>query len=1410
MSVHQRITIPTLSGGVGRQASNKRLPTEAENLDNCLVTLEKSVEKRPPLEFFRGTSAVYDEEDSASDDFIAPGSLLFNIIPSTGERYQPTTEDDMLFKWISIDSNDRFLIAINFSLELGDDGVLTNDLKRKFITVWRLNPTDKRMDLQSFDYSSLTTDHYKYITQNPDGKTAFNTFDFALFGSALIILNKQVSARFRDDIVRDINGNATAVLTLAATTDLATKRLFATFEDNQLDKFVLRDNQGVSLDTTFQGLNAAFGFGILPNILQVDITTSDNDQPVCSFYVQNYKENNSRVEFDLSDIDLITGTIPLDRGSDDLNTYKFALTLYALDQRGRKLNYRVSSLPDSVGRNLVPITEDTKLSLLDEDPRQHLFNGLNTGSDTVFHAYNNLTEPLTSIPAGNVKDPSAGSANDKYFADQFFINRGSIQYSVQLIDHDQAKEPGSKTLSPVDGLGNANSQTIDEDDLKVSSYLRPLTDFQANVDAEDDQIEALNSVTTAVYDENKTLKDLGDLIVKSGADAILEVDSKTNQISVVDDSNDNLVLTVDADNFTSGVIGNHKFVESLGLTVANGKALRTINKDTTLDSLVDEEGEALFPTDDYINSIKIIREQAVNLSTDVVSQNVLIHSVNLSNINANATLLTLAQAIELQTNNEYGLYYANNNKRIHSGTENSDDRSVGVQIMKNIPVDPTADPVVYKEEATTAALVIDSADEAAFEDDNTTVKLGKFAERIGIRNVARDYKLVVEDKNFNISQQTDLGQSIVSFQNIPIPTAENDTIKSNDASDSLFTLYEAGSLTTSAAKRQGGRGKIYEARERFFDFVPGFYRAVNEPDKGNPYYEIVRAEERYSVVDERTWPIVLDYNTSSGSWSMVTPSWQPRKSGNLNNNPGPSPFIAADANKRVSRRITAITTWRNRLWFAIDDTIFSSEFNNFFNLFLTDPGTITDIDVIDVRSSLDKVSRINNIIPFYDFLFVNTDNDIQFELQGSENQITPFTAELSPTTFYSSDPIARPQLLGSQIYFFAPEKIYLYYSTANRNVLTQAVETTQHAEGYLPTNYGSITRGPAQDTIFMVDADATNTLYLYTQRFSGENVSQNSLSRYIFDEEMAINSMEVFDNFLYMVTTRPFNKKSGATKDYYFVERTFLESVNNSLPRLDRLHFFEPDIAEAVGDTVFNVSYDAGTDKTTFILPYQDSKATQLVFGEGYGDFSNRSISCVNITDPGKKTRLVVQGKFDDIIAGTEDHGSIAAPVDEEDTYGFVTQSPEVTIDDGFLYGVASGGLKGIYVGVPYKMSIELSPQFVRGENQTIVDGVLNLRTITTRYFNTGEYSIKVQRRGEEDFVSISTKRDPFYKEALNNIASIDKPIPISNEGEFIAKVFGDSARMRVFIESENYTPCNITHIEFKGVFKQHYRSGQN
>ena len=454
------------------------------------------------------------------------------------------------------------------------------------------------------------------------------------------------------------------------------------------------------------------------------------------------------------------------------------------------------------------------------------------------------------------------------------------------------------------------------------------------------------------------------------------------------------------------------------------------------------------------------------------------------------------------------------------------------------------------------------------------------------------------------------------------------------------------------------------------------------------------------------------------------------------------------------------------------------------------------------------------MISFYDFLFINTDNDVQFELQGSENQITPFTAELSPTTFYSTDPIAKPQLLGSQIYFFAPQKVYLYYSTANKNVITQAIETSSHCGGYLPTNYGSITRAPAQDLIAMVDADAPNNLYFYVNKFTGDKIQQNALYRYIFDENLQVDAMESFDNFIYMVGTRPYTAQDGSITRQFFIHRTFLEEADKNQPRLDNLMLVAPD---ASGDDA-TLTYDAATNKTTFILPMQDPNIDTAVFSKNlFRETGNNNVQyqspevIVSALSPGQRTRVTIDGNFNDVVTLIDDQGGLTGEVEVEESQGLVNDTfISESEDQGFLFAPLTGGDLGVLFGASYNMNVELSTQFIRDGEMNVVDGVLNLRTISTRYSDTGIYSIKVQRKGEEKFISITTKRDPFYKKVLNSQTTLDQPIPIDEEGEFIAKVFGDSERMRVFITSDHYTPCNITHIEFKGVFKQTYRSGQN
>ena len=53
-----KIPVASLSGGVGRQAPNKRLPNEAEDLDNVFCTTERSIDKRNGFQVCAGDSTL--------------------------------------------------------------------------------------------------------------------------------------------------------------------------------------------------------------------------------------------------------------------------------------------------------------------------------------------------------------------------------------------------------------------------------------------------------------------------------------------------------------------------------------------------------------------------------------------------------------------------------------------------------------------------------------------------------------------------------------------------------------------------------------------------------------------------------------------------------------------------------------------------------------------------------------------------------------------------------------------------------------------------------------------------------------------------------------------------------------------------------------------------------------------------------------------------------------------------------------------------------------------------------------------------------------------------------------------------------------------------------------------------------
>jgi len=143
-----RLPINTLSGGVGRQAPTKRLTSEAENIDNCLVSLEKSIEKRPPL-----VQVAYTKDGANIGTYLPVNHVTPPSTFLTGgvTNFNP---DNLYFHYLDVDGNNRYCIVINRAAYTFDPTVAKNFTYTpqggatitinlaSLITVFRIEPTE--------------------------------------------------------------------------------------------------------------------------------------------------------------------------------------------------------------------------------------------------------------------------------------------------------------------------------------------------------------------------------------------------------------------------------------------------------------------------------------------------------------------------------------------------------------------------------------------------------------------------------------------------------------------------------------------------------------------------------------------------------------------------------------------------------------------------------------------------------------------------------------------------------------------------------------------------------------------------------------------------------------------------------------------------------------------------------------------------------------------------------------------------------------------------------------------------------------------------------------------------------------------------------------------------------------------
>jgi hypothetical protein len=404
-------------------------------------------------------------------------------------------------------------------------------------------------------------------------------------------------------------------------------------------------------------------------------------------------------------------------------------------------------------------------------------------------------------------------------------------------------------------------------------------------------------------------------------------------------------------------------------------------------------------------------------------------------------------------------------------------------------------------------------------------------------------------------------------------------------------------------------------------------------------------------------------------------------------------------------------------------------------------------------------------------MFINTKANIQFQLMSSAGmELSPSNVAVAPVTYYGTAPILDPQFIGSRLYFFDSQKLFLFTGKGTMGYAS-AVEVSSTAAGYLPKNYRTAATAPAQDTLLFVDDDYRNHIYGYVNRFSGDRVVQNSFYRYILDETDSIETLQCFANNMYVVSKR--ETSVGSNTYAYYLYRNYMLNEDVYVPRLDRM--FKMKIINSDWQAVnYNAKYDPYTATTTYRIPghttVTDISKYFIVLFKGYfeggnnqyEDLSNVAIqpySVTNKTDDGDYTEIVVIGA-------------------------------DYAINNYY-----------VYIGLKFKMNVELSTLFVRDENNNIIDGVLNIRSAIFRHYFTGPYDIEVTHRGRPAFTTSYIPTRPEY-----TIYEDTLPLEIfQKQGEFVSKILGYSDSTVIKITSEYPTPVNITNMEFKGKFKQKY-----
>ena len=607
------------------------------------------------------------------------------------------------------------------------------------------------------------------------------------------------------------------------------------------------------------------------------------------------------------------------------------------------------------------------------------------------------------------------------------------------------------------------------------------------------------------------------------------------------------------------------------------------------------------------------------------------------------------------------------------------------------------------------------------------------------KNDGSDFSIDGNDTQGN-TQLTVVKNSVQRFTDLPrvSPHGYVVEVKGDETTnfDNYYVKFVANNSTVDGTLEEGQWEETVEAGITFkYDYATMPHVLIRQAD-GN---------FRFARVDGDTYTI-------SGT-DFTLPKWGERTVGDLESAPNSS-FIGT--------KINNVFFFRNRLGFLADDNVVLSRVSEFFNFFPETVITVVDSDPIDVAASHTKVAILKNAVSMGEQLILFSDQT-QFVLASSSDTLTPKTANIIVATEFESSDLVAPVGSGASIYYLTDKGQFAgvrEYITQEKAAIKDAANITIHVPRLIPANIFKFAVSTNEDVLILLGADEPNKLYV-NRWLIGDNNRKilNSWSTYTFNANRSIKNIDFIGTDLFIL----FEEANKVTLEKIPFEANFRENFAEFEFHLDHK------VTEAT--TGVSVSYDSGTDVSTFTVPYR-LRAKMTVVGR----YLNTGETSTFVDTQGN-TKTLKPGQV--LLTSNAVDGSTST----------------ITISGDYRNSK-------FIIGESYEMHYRFSQQRLTqsGNNNQgeVISGRLQLRNFYLKFEDTGFFKVEVTPENRDTSIHKFTGR--FLGAASSSIGDIKL-----ETGTFRFPVMSRADRVTIDVKNDTFLPTQLASAEYEAQF--HIRS---